>query len=152
MRKLLSLILLLATLLTFSACGGDDKDDNILNNEPEAPAMPTNQFIGSWKGTSGSGSSREEIFMDIYENNTLKYDIIYYDYDKPKGVSTFDYNYIIDKNSDAEDIICFGMGRFRCEGRLVRNMLVFTEIYENKEADILTQELWTMMTRYVPEQ
>lgn len=59
MKKFFSLMLLLATILVFTACGDDDKDE------------PNNQFVGKWYAHAKTGSG--QWVLDISGDNTLKY-------------------------------------------------------------------------------
>lgn len=149
MKKLLTLTLLLATLLAFSACGGDDKEDNVLNNEPETPANP---FVGTWEYSVGNYFFMQKGYFEVFDNYSITEDIFIYQDNKLTDVNKRDYTYTIEHNSSGEEILRYGIwgNRMWLEGRLVRGKLVVDEVRINSDTGAETRELWTEMTRYDP--
>lgn len=146
MKKLLSITMLLAMLLTFSACGSDE--DNVLNSEP---AVPSNPFIGKWTYKLSSIERMEVGYVEITEDNKIFFDKIYYSgqtiVGTNAGTATREFTYTIEKNSDGEDIICYGRGSWHCEGRLFRNLLIFDEVRIDSETGEETRKPAYVMTR-----
>lgn len=149
MKKLLTLTLLLSTLLTFSACGGDDKEDNILNNEPETPANP---FIGTWEYSVGNYSFMQKGYFDITEDYHIKEDYFIYRDNNLSDADTRDYTYTIEHDYSGEEILHIDImkGSSWYEARLLRGKLIVYYVRQQYNTGEETRELWTEMTRYAP--
>lgn len=98
MRKLLSLTLLLATLLTFSAC--EDK------NEPEE----TNPFVGSWSDIGYSGQYHQhwhDYKLTIKNDNTAERITKFYRDGVFASIEIQDFIYEFDENATRDTIYLY---------------------------------------------
>lgn len=151
MKKLLTLTLLLASMLTFSACGGDDNEDSVINNEPETPANP---YIGTWEYIDVTYDWMQKGYFEIAEDNTIKQERYNYRNNKLESFDEAFYTYTIEnKDSDKEILLIKPViGRFWLEAKLLRGKLIVFDVYRDEATGEEIRTIWTEMTRYDPVQ